>query len=211
MSVSSDRNCNNHFLDIIQSSCQHPNTLSIVSAMGCESLLFLSVIIVLLSCSKTIVLQVETFYVIKDGIRLFHVLQIFIMYGEVVFYPGRIHVVFRKGPLGHLLLEPTEEAKRIKDNRHLRERSAPGTEDRIKDNAPSLVRQRGGDTTDQREVYGEYTLQFGKYKGKSFRWLLENDLGYSMYLIKNVQREEAAGVLQLETARTAYCHLSNIL
>ncbi|TNN35112.1 hypothetical protein EYF80_054731 [Liparis tanakae] len=31
---------------------------------------------------------------------------------------------------------------------------------------------------------GEYVLHFGKYKGKLFRWLLENDIGYAIYLMK---------------------------
>ncbi|XP_039474099.1 uncharacterized protein LOC116319711 [Oreochromis aureus] len=34
---------------------------------------------------------------------------------------------------------------------------------------------RGGDASDMKEVQGEYILQFGKYKGKSFQWLLENE------------------------------------
>jgi len=41
-------------------------------------------------------------------------------------------------------------------------------------------------------------LQFGKYKGKSFRWLLENDVGYTMYLIKNLKKEEALGICMSE-------------
>ena len=47
-------------------------------------------------------------------------------------------------------------------------------------------------------MLGEYILQFGEYKGKSFRWLLENDVGYTIYLIKHTEREEAAGVLMTE-------------
>ncbi|XP_016353781.1 uncharacterized protein LOC107697487 [Sinocyclocheilus anshuiensis] len=39
----------------------------------------------------------------------------------------------------------------------------------------------------------EYILQFGKYKGKSFRWLLENDVGYALYLSDKVEEEEQAG------------------
>jgi len=41
-------------------------------------------------------------------------------------------------------------------------------------------------------------LQFEKYKGKSFRWLLENDVGYTMYLIKNLKKEEALGICMSE-------------
>ncbi|CAL8321720.1 unnamed protein product [Arctogadus glacialis] len=52
---------------------------------------------------------------------------------------------------------------------------------------------RGGDISDKQEVLGEYVLQFGKYKGKLFRWLAENDVGYVIYLIKKVREEERAG------------------
>ncbi len=57
----------------------------------------------------------------------------------------------------------------------------------------TVVRERGGDASDKIEVSGEYVLQFGKYKGKCFRWLLENYIGYTIYLIKSLQLEEAVG------------------
>lgn len=71
-------------------------------------------------------------------------------------------------------------------------------EELVRQNALSVVRQRGGDASDKSEVAGEYILQFGKYKGKSFRWLLENDIGYTIYLIMNKLKEEAAGVFIAE-------------
>lgn len=40
---------------------------------------------------------------------------------------------------------------------------------------------------------GEAVVQFSQFKGKPFRWLLENDLEYSLYLSKSVQREDAGG------------------
>ncbi|KAF4070958.1 hypothetical protein AMELA_G00279340 [Ameiurus melas] len=43
------------------------------------------------------------------------------------------------------------------------------------------------------DVLGEYILQFGKYKGKSFWWLVENDIGYTLYLSIKVDEEEQAG------------------
>ncbi len=114
------------------------------------------------------------------------------------FFPGRVKVVFRKGPRGYLLQDPTDAAKLLKDNPSLQDKSAPLREDIVKQNALTVVRQRGGDASDITEVLGEYILQFGKYKGKSFRWLLENDVGYTMYLIKHREREEAAGVCTTE-------------
>ena len=61
-----------------------------------------------------------------------------------------------------------------------------------------MVCQRGGDASDKTGVQGEYILQFGKCRGKSFRWLLENDVGHTMYLIKHTDKEEAAGVSMTE-------------
>lgn len=115
-----------------------------------------------------------------------------------IFFPGRIGVTFRKGPLGYLRQDPTEAAKVIKDNPSLQDKSAPVREELVRQNALSVVRQRGGDASDKCEVAGEYILQFGKYKGKSFRWLLENDMGYTIYLIRNKLKEEAAGVFIAE-------------
>ncbi|XP_070404009.1 uncharacterized protein [Nothobranchius furzeri] len=116
------------------------------------------------------------------------------MQRKMVFYPGKLSVVFRKGPLGYLLQAPSPEAKRIKDDPSLQDRSASMKEDLVRQNALATVRRRGGDTTDITELLGDYILQFGKYKGKSFRWLLENDVGYTLYLIKNRQKEEDLGL-----------------
>ncbi|TWW54433.1 hypothetical protein D4764_0142770 [Takifugu flavidus] len=91
------------------------------------------------------------------------------MQKQFTFFPGKLRVVFRKGPLGFLLQEPSDEAK------------------------------RRGDPSDKMEVLGDYVLQFGKYKGKSFRWLLQNDVGSTVYLIKNVQSEEAAGLCMADS------------
>ncbi|KAK9969791.1 hypothetical protein ABG768_027942 [Culter alburnus] len=120
------------------------------------------------------------------------------MQKKVLFFPGRICVMFRKGPLGFLLQEPSKEARRIKDDPTLQDKSAPMREDIVRQNALTVVRQRGGDVSDRKEVLGDYILQFGKYKGKPFRWLLENDVGYTMYLIKNLQKEEASGIPMAE-------------
>ncbi|TWW62937.1 hypothetical protein D4764_04G0015840 [Takifugu flavidus] len=91
---------------------------------------------------------------------------------QFAFFPGKLWVVFRKGPLGFLLQEPSDEAK------------------------------RRGDPSDKMEVQGDYVLQFGKYKGKSFRWLLQNDVGSTVYLIKNVQSEEAAVSKEIQALLT---------
>jgi len=101
--------------------------------------------------------------------------------------------VFRKGPLGYLLQDPTNEARLIKDNPSLQDKSAPKNQELVHQNSLTVVRQRGGDASERREVLSEYILQFGKYQEKAFRWLLENDMGYTIYLMKTLHKEEAAG------------------
>ncbi|TWW62954.1 hypothetical protein D4764_04G0016010 [Takifugu flavidus] len=114
------------------------------------------------------------------------------MQKQFAFFPGKLRVVFHKGPLGFLLQEPSDEAKRVSSTPQ--DKSAAMREDLVRQNALAVIRQRGGDPSDKMEVLGDYVLQFGKYKGKSFRWLLQNDVGSTVYLIKNVQSEEAAGL-----------------
>ncbi len=63
----------------------------------------------------------------------------------------------------------------------------------VRTNVLAEVSQRGGDVSDHLEVMGEYILQFWKYKGKLFRWLLENDVGYIIYLMRKVEEEERNG------------------
>ena len=62
--------------------------------------------------------------------------------------------------------------------------------------------------SDRQEVMGEYLLQFGKYQRKSFKWLLENDVGYTMYLMKKVDEEERAGTAKKRGQILRYKHLN---
>ena len=89
--------------------------------------------------------------------------------------------------------DPSSEAMRIKHNPGLQVNSPAEKHELVKTSARTVVIQRGGDVSDRQEVMGEYLLQFGKYQGKSFKWLLENDVGYTIYLMKKVDDEERAG------------------
>ncbi|KAJ8353225.1 hypothetical protein SKAU_G00207920 [Synaphobranchus kaupii] len=114
------------------------------------------------------------------------------------FFPGKVTVHFRKGALGFLRQDPTESARLIKNNPSLQDRSAPIKQEVVRHNAHAVVFQNGGDYTDRTELLGEYILQFGKYKGKSFKWLLENDIGYTIYLSRRVDKETTAGTFTAE-------------
>ena len=51
------------------------------------------------------------------------------------------------------------------------------------DAAKIRVKQSGGDPDDQMCVLGQHTLVFGKYFGQTFKWLLENDVGWIVRII----------------------------
>ncbi|XP_067280900.1 uncharacterized protein [Pseudorasbora parva] len=55
--------------------------------------------------------------------------------------------------------------------------------------------QGGGDPFDDLLVASQSAIQFGQYRGRSFKWLLENDLGYSLMILSGHQREREAGKL----------------
>ena len=41
----------------------------------------------------------------------------------------------------------------------------------------------GGDPGNAKLVLSCSTLEFGKYQGQTFRWHMENDVGYAMHLV----------------------------
>ncbi|XP_056274319.1 uncharacterized protein LOC130196317 [Pseudoliparis swirei] len=89
--------------------------------------------------------------------------------------PRQEDVVLQKGPSGHLRQDPSDEAMRMKTDPSLQDKSPAQLQHHVSTNALTAVLQRGGDV------------------GKSFRWLLENDIGYVIYLVKTVEEEERVG------------------
>ncbi|XP_048848223.1 uncharacterized protein LOC125718411 [Brienomyrus brachyistius] len=61
--------------------------------------------------------------------------------------------------------------------------------------ARSRVAAQGGDPRDQRLVASECAIQFGQYRGKTFKWLLSNDVGYSAMVLAEHQAEKESGNL----------------
>ncbi|XP_051261729.1 uncharacterized protein LOC127366634 [Dicentrarchus labrax] len=63
--------------------------------------------------------------------------------------------------------------------------------------AKALVRSEGGDLCNDWLVLSRFMIQFGQYKGKTFKWLLENDVGYAVYLVADHQKErEGKGTMR---------------
>ncbi|KAK7149006.1 hypothetical protein R3I93_013119 [Phoxinus phoxinus] len=59
----------------------------------------------------------------------------------------------------------------------------------VEKEAQAHVVSKGGDPGNHMLVLGCHSIQFGKYQGQTFRWLLENDVGYTTQLVASHQRE----------------------
>ncbi|TWW53811.1 hypothetical protein D4764_0159570 [Takifugu flavidus] len=95
------------------------------------------------------------------------------MQKQFAFFPGKLQVVFRKGPLGFLLQEPSDEAKRVSSTPQ--DKSAAMREDLVRQNALAVIRQRGGIP--------------------QIRWRCRETVSCSL----NVQSEEAAGLCMADS------------
>ena len=69
----------------------------------------------------------------------------------------------------------------------------------VEADAKAHVLSEGGDPGNDRLVLSRHVMQFGKYKGQNFKWLLENDVRYVAYLVADHQREQEHSVSKSST------------
>ncbi|XP_058504475.1 uncharacterized protein LOC131471760 isoform X2 [Solea solea] len=104
--------------------------------------------------------------------------------------------VLRKTPNGDLDLNRSQEAKCCSaDNWPLRNLPAHRRPDmktpkEVEDEAKARVVAEGRDPSNKRLVLSRSSIQFGQYRGKTFKWLLENDLRYIVRLVALHQNEQ---------------------
>ena len=55
--------------------------------------------------------------------------------------------------------------------------------------ARAAVVQHGGSITDELHVLGQHSMQFGKFQDYTFRWVLENALGYAAWLLLGFEKD----------------------
>ena len=55
--------------------------------------------------------------------------------------------------------------------------------------ARNFIANNGGDPNDFFLTLAHCQLQFGMYQGQRFRWLMENNLGYALYLLQSISKE----------------------
>ena len=82
-------------------------------------------------------------------------------------------------------MAPSEEAKTLTNTGS--GRAKPKEE--VLAEATTFVAGHGGDPADRLLVLAHCQLQFGMFQGQRFRWLLENSLGYAVYLLHSISKE----------------------
>ena len=87
--------------------------------------------------------------------------------------------------------EPSQEALKIAAEQFPLQATGQGGSvkepEEVKADAETRVRSEGGDPSNKRLVLSRFIIQFGQYKGQTFKWLLENNVGYAVYVVATHQ------------------------
>ncbi|XP_051251220.1 uncharacterized protein LOC127360838 [Dicentrarchus labrax] len=78
----------------------------------------------------------------------------------------------------------------------------------VEKEAQAHVVSTGGDPGNHMLVLSCHSIQFGKYQGQTFRWLLENDVGYTVQLVASREREKSASDSPLMANKDALAQYS---
>uniref|UniRef100_A0A1A8CSW5 Si:dkey-43f9.4 n=1 Tax=Nothobranchius kadleci TaxID=1051664 RepID=A0A1A8CSW5_NOTKA len=85
------------------------------------------------------------------------------------------HPTFTKAKNGTLILKASDEAKAVGPQRQGYRAKQPEEVE-----ARAHVASEGGDVDNATVVLSRWKVQFGTYQGKTFHWLLQNDVGYAV-------------------------------
>ncbi|KAK3094890.1 hypothetical protein FSP39_007551 [Pinctada imbricata] len=97
---------------------------------------------------------------------------------------------FRRRPDGELILDYTEAAKDVSRVNRQRPVLTASAQEKVEAEAKKLVKKKGGDVKDHKQVLGQHILQFGQHRGQTFLWMLENGLGYAGWLVDSMANEK---------------------
>nr|XP_046255940.1 uncharacterized protein LOC124065002 [Scatophagus argus] len=106
---------------------------------------------------------------------------------------------------GRLQMKPSQEALTYAAGQGPMQDARRGSppvknKEEVEAEAKAHVRSEGGgDPSNAQLVLSGFTIQFGKYKGKTFKWLLENDVGYVAYIVASHQLERGQGNTMCQT------------
>ncbi|KAJ4937140.1 hypothetical protein JOQ06_001721 [Pogonophryne albipinna] len=67
------------------------------------------------------------------------------------------------------------------------------TNKEVMDKARTAITQHRGDPSNRRHLLGFFEIQFGLFREQTFRWVVENSLGYAAYLVAAMKRDPTGG------------------
>ncbi|XP_062605045.1 uncharacterized protein LOC134266846 [Saccostrea cucullata] len=95
--------------------------------------------------------------------------------------------IFRKLPSGIPTLSDSSAARAVKEERREKNRAKCKTVVKVKAEALQAVQRKGGDVTNVTHLLGQYTIQFGQFRGMTFKWLLENAPGWVAFIVADLE------------------------
>lgn len=95
--------------------------------------------------------------------------------------------MFKRDSFGALRFDYSDEAKMFKSNNTSR-CLQPSV---VRERAVKAVLQQGGDTEDALAILGQHTIQWGRFRSKTFKWMIENGLGYCGWFVDSMRNEKA--------------------
>lgn len=90
----------------------------------------------------------------------------------------QVHLPYFRGTT--LRLSASNDARSFTPISHY---AAPTDERAIVREAKERVLAAGGDPSNRKWLLAEMPMIFGKYRGKTFSWLLENDVGWAVMIV----------------------------
>ncbi|XP_062255518.1 uncharacterized protein LOC133965127 [Platichthys flesus] len=116
--------------------------------------------------------------------------------------------IFRKTSDGKLDTKPSQEAEFYAAGQSALKAAQQGRApvrmkkpEEVEADAKAQVLSEGGDPGNDRLLLSRYVIQFGKYKGQNFKWLMENDVRYVAILVDAHQKEQENSVTNTTTAQ----------
>ena len=95
----------------------------------------------------------------------------------------------RKLPSGFIIFNSTEEARAITSRPRPVLNVKSFTKEQVHRQAVKEAKDKGFQDPDPFTLRGLYQIQFGKYRGQTFHWITENDIGYAVHLLCQIDSE----------------------
>nr|XP_054606627.1 uncharacterized protein LOC107376411 isoform X2 [Nothobranchius furzeri]XP_054606628.1 uncharacterized protein LOC107376411 isoform X2 [Nothobranchius furzeri] len=115
------------------------------------------------------------------------------------------HPTFIKANNGTLILRASDEAKAVGPQRQGYRAKQP---EEVEVEARAHVASEGSDVNNATVVLSRWKVQFGTYQGKTFHWLLQNDVSYAVMVVASHQKEREGTGSQSPLMANKVCQLS---